>query len=97
MILTRELLFKALNCGAINRKQAEALGLKWPVQKGWMRQILGREISVAVYETVARLRVKKKFGYEEQELFSDPPLTFRNSPADDFANQMFQEHRQDFQ
>ncbi len=45
MIITKEWLNKHKTAnGAWTKRQIEALGLKWPVRKGWQKLVIGREI-----------------------------------------------------
>jgi hypothetical protein len=45
MKITRELLLQYSNNGAFTRKQLEALGLTWPVKKGWIYAVVGKTIT----------------------------------------------------
>ena len=47
MILTKEYIMKyRTKKGAWTKKQLEALGIKWPPSKGWIKKLEGKEISV---------------------------------------------------
>ena len=46
MVVTEEWLRSNMNGGiGITRKQLVALGVQWPPKKGWLKNILGKEIS----------------------------------------------------
>lgn len=46
MIITREFIHDyKTGSGGWTKKQIEALGLKWPVRKGWQHSLIGKEIS----------------------------------------------------
>lgn len=47
MVLTEEFFKKYTNCGlSFNKKQAEALGIAYPLQPGWKKTLIGKEISI---------------------------------------------------
>ena len=56
VVLTRELLHAGLNVGSINRKQAAALGLTYPVAKGWLSAMVGTTVSQEAYQQFLSLR-----------------------------------------
>lgn len=51
MILSRKNIHAGqTGAGGFKRAQVEALGLQWPVRKGWLSQLIGTEISDEAYE-----------------------------------------------
>jgi ribonuclease HI len=60
MKLTQEKIMAALNCGAINSRQLAVVGMTWPPRSGWMRRLVGMEISEETYETFRALRKQKR-------------------------------------
>jgi len=48
LIITRDWIHAHRTAGgAWNRKQIEALGLKWPVSKGWIKGVVGTELALS--------------------------------------------------
>lgn len=60
MKLTRANIHAVLNNGAVNAKQLKLLGIAWPPQKGWLSQLIGKEISQADYDKLGQLRRNRK-------------------------------------
>jgi ribonuclease HI len=60
MKLTIDKLIAGLNCGAINARQLAVLGMKWPPRRGWMRNLIGKEISEDKYKRFLALRKQKR-------------------------------------
>lgn len=57
MILTNENLHDlGTKSRGFNRKQIEYLGLKWPPRKGWLKSLVGTEISDEDYEQLKMLK-----------------------------------------
>lgn len=64
MIVTKEIVLKGKSTnGGWSRGQFEALGLKWPLESGWMRRIVGRDLDDKDIEKFLSLKdqhIKKK-------------------------------------
>lgn len=43
--VTKEWIHSYMPNGGVTKKQLEALGFSWPPQKGWLKEITGKEIS----------------------------------------------------
>jgi len=51
MILTKELMeCGRSSAGGYNRKQLAAIGVEWPPQKGWLKDLIGKEIESSSYQ-----------------------------------------------
>ncbi len=57
MILTKQLIHAALNWGSPNRHQCKILGIAYPLPGGWLRDLVGANMTD---ETYARLVALKK-------------------------------------
>ena len=58
-IITEEWLRANTNCGAVNAKQLNAIGLSWPPQNGWLQNMIGKEISLEAKEKFEGYRKRK--------------------------------------
>lgn len=38
------------SAGGYNRKQLAAIGVEWPPQKGWLKDLIGKEIESSSYQ-----------------------------------------------
>lgn len=57
MTLTRQNLHAGkTGNGGFKRAQVEALGLKWPVKKGWLSELIGKEVSDETYSAFMAAR-----------------------------------------
>jgi uncharacterized protein (DUF433 family) len=65
MQLTKKNIHAALNWGSPNSKQMEILGLKSPLPHGWLKDLIGKEMSDADYEKLCALR-KKGRGWQDK-------------------------------
>jgi hypothetical protein len=73
MKLTREGLIAGPNCGAINARQLDLLGEKWPPRRGWKRFLAGKKISEGNYQRFLTLR-KQKRQPQPPQILPDPSL-----------------------
>jgi hypothetical protein len=70
MILTREIIHEAGNgvsSSGFNRQQLQLLGIAWPPQRGWLRELIGTEIDEAKWAKVVQLR-----GINRKAVITDP-------------------------
>ncbi len=56
MILTRQNIHAALNCGSPNSSQMNLLGVPYPLPAGWLRKLVGQEISDEAYAKLMSLK-----------------------------------------
>lgn len=59
-IITEKWLRENTNCGAVNAKQLRAIGLSWPPQDGWLRNMIGKEISTEAKRKFESLKKPRK-------------------------------------
>ena len=64
MIVTEEWLFEHTNTrGSLSRRQAEALGIEYPLRRGWRDGVIGQSITdEAVERFIAGRRVRRSRG-----------------------------------
>lgn len=55
-----------------NFHQLYVLGVKWPPSKGWIRELVGKEISDYAWELVVKLKDKGR--NERREILKDTPF-----------------------
>lgn len=94
--------------GGWNAPQIAVLGVSWPLKKGWLSNLIGKEITAKDYERFLELRgvhKKQKIGApkrppkEHAELFA--PCGFAASKAleadspESFANELYEKHGRD--
>ncbi len=93
MKLTRE----SIEAGKTDRggwtsAQLRQLGVEWPPVKGWMRRLMGKEISDAQCTTFMDLRHAKtraKVGAPKRPPKEHAELFLPEATAEDFANELF--------
>lgn len=65
----------SLECGCLNKTQAELLKVPWPLVQGWRDTLIGREISEDVWNKVLSLRgLKPKERKKLLKLEKEPTL-----------------------
>lgn len=67
MILTRKNLEALFNCNAPNARQIVTLGLRYPLRKGWMHQLIGQEISDALYAELMDCKGRRPRGISKKQ------------------------------
>lgn len=67
MTLTREKLEALFNCNAPNARQIATLGLHYPLRKGWMNQLIGQEISDALYAELMDCKGRRPRGIPKKQ------------------------------
>jgi hypothetical protein len=67
MNLTRENLEALFNCNAPNARQIATLGLRYPLRKGWMHQLIGQEISDALYAELMDCKGRRPQGIPKKQ------------------------------
>ena len=50
-----------------NKKQLHMLGISWPPKGGWLKKLIGTEITDIQYQTILSLRNPKQNGYISKE------------------------------
>ena len=55
------------NGKGFNKKQLHILGISWPPKGGWLKQLIGTEITNEQYQTLLSLRNAKQNGYISKE------------------------------
>lgn len=70
MTLTHKDLHTALNCGSPNRHQCKLLGISYPLPGGWLRKLIGTEMTEAEYAGLVALK-KTRPVREPQKAISD--------------------------
>ncbi len=91
MILTSNNLHAGGRSGVgFNRKQLEVLGVEWPPKKGWLRALVGTEISEEQYaEFLSHRKAGGKPARNHEEKASD-------FDGLEFANRIYEEHPEEF-
>lgn len=76
MKLTHSMLHKAAsNYVGWNKTQAQLLGLKWPLEKGWLSSLIGKQIPDETWEKVLAVRgLKPKERRKLLKLEKEPTL-----------------------
>jgi hypothetical protein len=67
MILTRENLEALFNCNAPNARQIATLGLRYPLRKGWMETLIGKEINDALYAELMDCKGRRPRGIPKKQ------------------------------
>lgn len=55
------------NGQGFNKKQLHMLGVSWPPKGGWLKKLIGTEITDIQYQTILSLRNPKQNGYISKE------------------------------
>ena len=55
------------NGQGFNKKQLHMLGISWPPKGGWLKKLIGTEITDIQYQTILSLRNPKQNGYISKE------------------------------
>ena len=55
------------NGKGFNKNQLHILGISWPPKGGWLKQLIGTEITNEQYQTILSLRNVKQNGYISKE------------------------------
>jgi hypothetical protein len=72
-----------------NRKQLSLLGVKWPPSKGWLKDLIGTEISVDVYQTLMLLRTSPQNASNAKETAKErKPETMSQAEQDALLKRM---------
>jgi hypothetical protein len=67
MTITRENLEALFNCNAPNARQIATLGLRYPLRKGWMETLVGKEISDALYAELMDCKGRRPRGIPKKQ------------------------------
>jgi hypothetical protein len=62
MTLTKENLEELFNQNAPNSPQLKLLGLRYPLKRGWMRDLIGTEMNELVYAQAKALKGRRPRG-----------------------------------
>lgn len=71
MKLTHEQIHSAFNAGSPNRHQCKMLGIKYPLPGGWLKGLIGKEVTPEWFDELSALRRKRKPTEVEKETILD--------------------------
>lgn len=101
MILTRESIHAGKSDrGGWTRRQVELLGVRWPLGKGWLVAIVGRQIPDRAYEQFLLLKNIKNLNMLKKRhpgSVADHPELFHVKTPEDEINAIYLANRSEFE